>query len=168
MAVALTARFGFVTEVGQEPGSLNILALWNGEGFGENFTYQVKGTPCERVLAKDLVSIQKDVQKAYPEDAWLGDIGAQSYMAVPLLGPDGSALGHIGILHDATVEATQERVAVLQAFASRASGEPGRALLGSAATWPAGWHRGPAPPRLSPHMRDRTDGGWPAAAATIP
>ena len=123
LAVALGTRFGFVSEVATEPGCVNLLAFWTGERFGDNFTYQVKGTPCERVLGSDLVSIQKDVQKAYPKDAWLGEIGAQSYMAAPLIASDGSALGHIGVLHDAPVEAPQEQVAVLWAFANRAAGE---------------------------------------------
>ena len=123
LAVALNVRFGFVSELTGEPGCVKVLAFWTGEAFGENFTYPVRGTPCERVLAKNLVSIQKDVQKAYPEDAWLGEIGAESYMAVPLLGADGSALGHLGVLHDAPMETSEEKLAVLQAFAIRAAGE---------------------------------------------
>ena len=123
LAVALDARFGFVTEIADKPASLKVLAFWTGEEFGENFTYPVKGTPCERVLGKQFVSIEKGVQKAYPEDAWLAEIGAESYLAVPLLDSDGSALGHLGVLNDAPLDASQEAVAVLQAFATRAAGE---------------------------------------------
>ena len=123
LAVALGVRFGFVSELAEEPGFLKILAFWTGEAFGENFTYSMKGTPCERVLAKNLVSISSDVQRTYPEDVWLGEIGAESYMAVPLLGSDGIPIGHVGVMDDAPMEASEESVTVLRAFADRAAGE---------------------------------------------
>lgn len=123
LAVTLNARFGFVSEVAEEPSSFKLLAFWTGEAFGENFTYPVRGTPCERVLGKHLVSITNGVQRAYPEDVWLTEIGAESYMAVPLIGPNSSAIGHIGVLDDTPLYASEENLTVLRAFAARAAGE---------------------------------------------
>ena len=123
LAVAVDARFGFVSEVGEESGTLHLLAIWTGDDFGECITYPIEGTPCERVLGKNLVTIQKGVQKEYPEDLWLAEIGAESYMAVPLLGSDGRPIGHLGVIHDSPLATSEESVAVLHAFAARAAGE---------------------------------------------
>ncbi len=123
LAVALDARFGFVSEVGEEPGTLQLLALWTGAEFGESIAYATEGTPCERVLMKNLVAIRKGVCKSYPKDEWLREVQAEGYMAAPLLGADGSAIGHIGVIGTSPVESSNENITVLRAFAVRAAGE---------------------------------------------
>ena len=111
VAVALDARFGFVSKTADKPGYLELLGLWNGETLEDPFSYSTKDTPCERVLGKGLVSIPKGVVKAYPRDVWLREIGAESYSAVPLLSSEGRPIGHVGVIHDAPLEASEESVA---------------------------------------------------------
>src|SRR5437667_139805 len=51
LASALHVRYAFIAEcVEERDDRVRSRAFWKGEGFGENFEYDVAGTPCMRVL----------------------------------------------------------------------------------------------------------------------
>src|SRR4030095_11996139 len=50
LAHLLKLKYAFITECKDSSNTeLRTLAFWNGEGYGENFSYLVKGTPCEAI-----------------------------------------------------------------------------------------------------------------------
>jgi PAS domain S-box-containing protein len=121
-ARALQAKYSFVAESLSENESRS-LAYWEGTEFGEGFTYQFPGTPCQRVAAGYVCSTETGIQQLYPEDKWLGVIGAESYIGVPMMGSDGKVLGHIAVLDAKPMRPTADDVAILKIFAARASVE---------------------------------------------
>jgi formate hydrogenlyase transcriptional activator len=121
-AQALGARYAFVAETLNENES-HSLAYWEGTDFGAAFSYRFPGTPCQRVAAGYICATASGLQEKYPEDKWLQQIGAESYVGVPIKHADGRVLGHIAVLHTEPMEPSEEDIAVLKIFAARACSE---------------------------------------------
>src|SRR5215475_9035121 len=49
MAQALRARYAFITSCDDQKHARS-LAFWKGDGFGEDFQFDIADTPCEEVL----------------------------------------------------------------------------------------------------------------------
>jgi formate hydrogenlyase transcriptional activator len=121
-AQSIGARYSFVAQTLNENESQS-LAYWEGADFGEGFSYRFPGTPCQRVAQGYVCSCGSGLADKYPEDKWLRQIGAESYIGVPMKNAQGKTLGHIAVLHTAAMEATEENIAVLKIFAARACSE---------------------------------------------
>ena len=121
-ALALGARYAFASETLSELESRS-LAYWEGTGFGEGFSYRFPGTPCQRVAAGHVCATPTNIQRLYPEDLWLQQIAADSYIGVPMRNAAGKVLGHIAVLHTEPLEPTPEHLAILQIFAARGCAE---------------------------------------------
>ena len=127
LASALHVRYTFISEcVEGAEGRIRTRAFWNGEGFGENFEYDVTGTPCRRVLGGEIAHYGKDVQRLFPDDKDLVALGAESYLGVPVLDPSGPLVGHLVILDDKPMPDTTRALPILRVFASRAGAELAR------------------------------------------
>lgn len=124
MATALETRFGFVSELVDPNGKrVRLVAFWEGNKFAENFEYSTEGTPCEHVVGKGLAFFASSLQEQFPDDAWLREIGAESYLAIPLFGSDGKPLGHMGVIDDKPMAEGRDAEDILRILASRASAE---------------------------------------------
>jgi formate hydrogenlyase transcriptional activator len=121
-AQALGAQYAFVAETLSEMESRS-LAFWEGTDFGAGFTYRFPGTPCQRVAAGHVCVTPSGLQEKFPEDLWLQQIGAQSYVGVPLRDAQGRTLGHLAVLHREPMEPSEEDIATLQIFAARGCAE---------------------------------------------
>ncbi|MEE8551277.1 MAG: PAS domain S-box protein, partial [Gemmatimonadota bacterium] len=130
LAKTIGARFAFLSEVvDQRAGRLRLIALWTGGEFEEGFEYDVDGTPCREVLRGTLCAYPADVQDSFPDDVWLKEIGAECYMAVPLFGSAGDVIGHLGVVHDHSLDNLSLAEHVLRAVEVRASAELERVRL---------------------------------------
>jgi len=121
-AQSIGARYAFVAQTLNENESQS-LAYWEGSDFGEGFSYRFPGTPCQRVAQGYVCSTECGLWEKYPEDKWLKQIGAESYIGVPMKNAEGRTLGHIAVLHTGPLTATEENIAVLKIFAARACSE---------------------------------------------
>ena len=127
LASALRVRYAFVAECVEGPGDrVRTRAFWKGDGFAENFEYDVPGTPCMRVLEGKIAHYGKDVQRLFPDDRDLADLGAQSYLGVPVLDPSGPLVGHLVILDDQPMMDDSRALAIMRVFAARAGAELSR------------------------------------------
>src|SRR6267378_3145088 len=102
-AQALGARYAFAAETLSEMESRS-LAYWEGTGFGDGFSYRFLGTPCLRVSQGHVCYTKSGLRTAFPEDLWLQQIGADSYVGVPMRNAAGKVLGHVAVLHTAMQE----------------------------------------------------------------
>jgi formate hydrogenlyase transcriptional activator len=121
-AQALDARYAFVAETLSEMESRS-LAFWEGADFGEGFTYRFPGTPCQRVAAGHVCATTSGLREKFPEDLWLQQIGAESYVGVPMRNAQGRTIGHLAVLHTDPMEPTEEDLATLKIFAARGCAE---------------------------------------------
>jgi formate hydrogenlyase transcriptional activator len=121
-AQALDARYAIVAETLSEMES-RLLAFWDGSDFGAEFTYRFPGTPCQRVAAGHTCAVSSGLQTKFPEDLWLQQIGAESYVGIPFRNAQGRTLGHLAVLHRTPMEPSEEDIATLQIFAARGCAE---------------------------------------------
>jgi PAS domain S-box-containing protein len=123
LARALGVRYAVVAEFLPKEAAARTLAFWTGEGFASSVTYPLLGTPCQAVLGGHLSHHPKGLRGAFPEDAALVDLGAESYLGVPLRTAEGAILGHLFVMDTAPLPATARHEALMQIFAARATGE---------------------------------------------
>jgi PAS domain S-box-containing protein len=124
MAEALGATGGFVTQllVGDPLMGRTIAAVVDGKVM-ENFSYAVKGTPCENLLTSDAWVVSKQVVEEYPDAPMLAFLGAQGYVGRRLDNSSGRALGHLFVVFREPIKEVGFISSTLQIFASRAAGE---------------------------------------------
>jgi PAS domain S-box-containing protein len=124
MAAALDTRHAWITEYDSEKRRLKALAFWVGGGLLSDFEIDIAGTPCEAVIDKSqLVLYPDNILKLFPHSEKLKELGAVSYMGVPLLDLDRTTLGHLAVIDDRPMPEEPGRLALFQIFAARAAAE---------------------------------------------
>ncbi|MCQ3976180.1 MAG: hypothetical protein DPW09_22360 [Anaerolineae bacterium] len=127
LAAALQVRYAFVTQFSPEPAPMvHMLAYWAGDGFAENEEYELADTPCECVIQQSEVCLFQDVQRRFPQDLDLAEMGVQSYLGAPLLNAAGQVLGHLVVMDDRPMSETLRDNPILKIFAARAGAELAR------------------------------------------
>ncbi|HKI74354.1 MAG TPA: histidine kinase N-terminal 7TM domain-containing protein [Pseudomonadales bacterium] len=124
LAMALGSRSAFIG-VRDASGNdrITTLAFWERDGFRENFSYDLSGSPCETLLSQRTCVFQGDVQSQFPADRGLAEMGVTSYIGTRLTAFGDNQTGVLVVMNDkpfANVEAT---VSVLEVFAIRAASE---------------------------------------------
>jgi signal transduction histidine kinase len=125
LAQALGVRYAFISEcMDAPPTRVRSFAFWQGDEFGEEFEYNLYGTPCERIIGSNSYQcFPTQLQSLFPEDRDIVDMTAQSYAGIPLLTSTGELLGHLAVLDDKSMESTDRNQAILEIFAVRAAAE---------------------------------------------
>jgi PAS domain S-box-containing protein len=82
LAEAFSVRVAVVSEIANDEGTrARTLALWVGDGYRENFEYELAGTPCEDIVHKTTCHYPDRLQERFPNDRWLVEEGLESYLA---------------------------------------------------------------------------------------
>lgn len=124
LARVLNTRGAWVTEYLPESRRLSSLAFWLGEGWVDEYEYEIAGTPCEPVIErKNMIHVEDNVVDLYPGDPDLEPLGAVSYMGVPLLDIEGKVLGHLAVLDSKPMPEESRVISIFRIFAARASAE---------------------------------------------
>jgi PAS domain S-box-containing protein len=124
LAAALGVRYALVGAVAGDCGcKIRTLAVWDGDGPAENFTYSLAGTPCEMVVGRTPCTYPAGVQELFPEDGHLRKLGAESYLGLPLFGSRDQPLGLIAVLDDKPLPEADSNEAIVRIFAARAAAE---------------------------------------------
>ena len=99
LAQALSIYGAWVTEYLPEEGALKALAFYAGGGWIEDWEQSIEGTPCEAVIREQrLVHFPDRVVDLFPMVDGLREMGAVSYLGVPLKDLGGEILGHLAVL----------------------------------------------------------------------
>ena len=64
----------------------------------DNFEYELAHTPCASALTQTFAYFDRDVRATFPQFQYSGDLGAESYCAVPLRTKDGAAIGLLVVM----------------------------------------------------------------------
>jgi two-component system, sporulation sensor kinase A len=126
LAQALGVRYAFISEcMDAPPTRVRSFAFWEETEFGEEFEYNLRGTPCELVIESNSYRCFPDrIQTLFPEEKdEFEAMGAQSYAGIPLLTSTGDLLGHLAVLDDKSMESNDRNRSILEIFASRAAAE---------------------------------------------
>ncbi|OKH39800.1 hypothetical protein NIES2119_05545 [[Phormidium ambiguum] IAM M-71] len=126
LAQVLEVRYAFIAEfVDSEKLLVRTLAVWAGNDFGDNFTYNLLGSPCEKVNTQnDLCIYPNSVQSLFLENNNLVTLQAESYAGVPIVDANGNTLGLLAVLDTKPMaEEIAMQSAILRIFATRAGAE---------------------------------------------
>jgi len=124
LADALQVRYTFLAECTDASNTrTRTIAFWTGEGFRENVTYLLAGTPCKYVVDGDVCCYPKRIQSIFPEDQDLVNLDVESYLGIPLHDSSGNILGHLAVMDDKPMNAKPHDLAILKIFAARAGVE---------------------------------------------
>lgn len=122
LAQSLQVKCILVSEcVGPDNRRVRTLAFFDNGDIGENFEYDVAGTPCERVVGGEMCNITSGLEEQYPVEA-----GFQSYLGVPAVDVSGKVLGHLAILDKTDMSHLPHAESILKIFATRVGVELNR------------------------------------------
>jgi PAS domain S-box-containing protein len=111
----------------EEQQRISSISIYSHGQIAENFSYDLRDTPCERVLNDSMCFYASDVQTAFPRDFLLTEMGVDSYLGIPLLGSKGQLLGIIVMLNDKPMPFPKEAESILSIIAARSGSELERA-----------------------------------------
>src|SRR5262245_7046063 len=124
LAAAMNVHGAWVTEYIEESRRLKALAFWLGDGWVNDYEYDITGTPCGEVVEDQrVVHIPENVIELYPKDPDLKRMHAVSYMGIPLQDVDGKVLGHLAVLDLKPLPQDQRLLEIFRIFQSRAAAE---------------------------------------------
>lgn len=124
LAFALGAKYAFVGAVDKESRrSVRTLAFWNNGQFADNFTYELAGSPCERLLTQRTYIIAGTLEEEFSNAFALAQLDATDSIGTRLSGVDRSMLGVLVVMNDAPFSNVQASASVLEVFATRAAAE---------------------------------------------
>lgn len=123
LAQLLGVGYAFIARVNPVERTVRTLSLFTPTGPSDNIQYDLEGTPCADVEGRCLLAIASDVCARYPEDRLLVDMGAQSYMGVPLFSSSGSPIGLLVVIDTRPMPDSEMARNILTIFAGRAQGE---------------------------------------------
>ncbi|MGE3536466.1 MAG: CHASE domain-containing protein [Candidatus Tectimicrobiota bacterium] len=124
LAQALNVEYVFVGEVIDPPMErIRTTVVYAQGSMADNFAYDLRGTPCEQVVGKQLCSYPRLVAEQFPEDTMLRDMRIQGYVGAPLFDSTGRALGLLVVLSQQPLQHVERTSVMLQIFAARAAAE---------------------------------------------
>lgn len=89
----LQVEVTFVGELSEDGTSVRTIAACMDGGIMENFSYELAGTPCSTVMGVKICSYPSGVQKLFPDDQALVDMGIEGYIGVPLFSSTNKPMG---------------------------------------------------------------------------
>ena len=125
LASALRAKYAYATAC-EDGVHAKGLAFWDGSKFGPYWEFDVTGTPCMKVVRGEVCHYPRDLQGLFPHEEFLKEINANSYLGVPMRDVEGRVVGHLAILHDQSMNLSQNSIDVVKIFAARAAAEVNR------------------------------------------
>jgi diguanylate cyclase (GGDEF)-like protein/PAS domain S-box-containing protein len=102
------------------------LAVWSNGRLLSNVTYPLVGTPCETAIGSGACLYEHDVQARFPDDKFLCELGAESYLGRPLYAADGGLIGLLAVLKNSPMQLDGLAGEILQIAAAQAGAELGR------------------------------------------
>ncbi len=127
LARATGAERAYVGELLEGGRRMRTVARYADGTHGASVEYDLRGSPCEQVLARgELLVWERDVAAAFKQRDGLAEAGIQSYMGVPLVGVDGKPAGLMNVLSTHPLPRSARLEAVFRIFAARAEAELAR------------------------------------------
>lgn len=122
LAGALQVRYAFITECNNGKHA-RVLAFWNGDHFGQTFEFDVANTPWMKVVQGGVCHYREGLVRLFPLNTVLADMGAESFLGVPMLDQSEQLIGHIAIMDEKPMERDEHAIDLVKIFAARAAAE---------------------------------------------
>ncbi|MCE8019238.1 sensor domain-containing phosphodiesterase [Halomonas sp. MCCC 1A11036] len=106
--------------------SIRTVAFWSKGALQPATVYALAGTPCEHVLNDEICEFSDSVCQRFPDDTILQELGAESYVGIPLRAPQGDLVGLLAVLSSRPLELSAYAPEVLRIAAAQAGAEMAR------------------------------------------
>jgi signal transduction histidine kinase len=116
---------GRVVNLADGHEGIRTLAVWGDRDFLPNMEYSLQHTPCSNVTDQTMCFHGCGIQQAYPLDALLVDMAAESYVGMPMVDTEGRTLGILSAIDTKPIDENKRLLALslLSIFAARAAAE---------------------------------------------
>ncbi|MFZ6818415.1 ATP-binding protein [Undibacterium sp. Ji22W] len=119
----LNADYVLIDKLGTELHTAETVGLFARGTLQPNFSYDLKGTPCERVVGNDPCIFASNIQELFPEDHLLVEMEVQSYVGIPFWDSRGDPIGIIAVLNKQPMHNAERIKSLLQLVAAAAGAE---------------------------------------------
>ena len=119
----LDVAYAFVGEIIDGGARVRTLAFCADGQIKPNFEYDVRGTPCEIVVERDVCLYPRSARRLFPMDPDLAALGVEAYGGAPLYDSHGKCLGLVVVMDRAEFRDADLVGALLQMFAVLVAGE---------------------------------------------
>jgi len=116
----------------QQPGQMQVRAFHLDGETRENFSYDIRYTPCETVVGHGFRLYPTQLAKLFPGDLDFRDLGFDSYAGHPLNDAAGQPVGLIAVVSRGCLERPAFVESVMRIFAVRVNAELARVSAGEA------------------------------------
>lgn len=128
LAAALDMRYviaGRLIVMANGHEGIRTLALWGGGDYLPNIEYSLLHTPCQDVTDQSMCFHASGIQADYPRDTLLVDMGAESYIGMPMIDTEGNTLGILSAIDTRAISDDKRLLALslLSIFATRCAAE---------------------------------------------
>ncbi|MCC6141572.1 MAG: PAS domain-containing protein [Nitrospira sp.] len=125
LAAALQAEYVVIGQFANEQADrIRTLAVAAEGKRGDNFDYDLAGTPCSQVMLKETYcAYTSEVAHLFPQDLMLEDLKIQAYTGIPLIDSNRRTRGILLALFRRPITDIGPAAALLRVFAARASAE---------------------------------------------
>jgi PAS domain S-box-containing protein len=124
LSSALKTRYAWVTEYRERLRRLQTLAFCMDGRLQAPFEIDIDGTPCEKIIDHaQFVHYPDNILELFPASTKLKELGAVSYMGVPLTDLTGAVLGHLAVIDNQPMPQAPRSLALFRIFAARAAAE---------------------------------------------
>ncbi|KAA0010091.1 sensor domain-containing phosphodiesterase [Billgrantia pellis] len=106
--------------------SIRTVAFWSRGSLQPTSVYELAGTPCEHVLNDQVCEFSESVRQRFPHSELLQELGAESYVGIPLHAPEGRLVGLLAVLSGHTLHMADYAPEVLRIAAVQAGAEMAR------------------------------------------
>ncbi len=126
LGLTLGADIVFVAKLlNLDPGEIRTLAMYADGEIVENIDYQLKGTPCRKVVEGQLNVVSRNAKKLYP-DTVLAELDVEAYIGIPLRDSSGATNGLMSVMFRRPLESIAMAQSMIRIFAIRAEAELAR------------------------------------------
>ncbi len=125
LAKALDVAYVLVSEtVDGSAERFRTIACWSVDHLAEPLEYDLRGTPCHKVVeSQQVCHFADNLQSLFPEAPLLAEMNAISYVGVPLLDGAQTIIGNLCIFHTQPLPENENVIALMTVFAARAAAE---------------------------------------------
>lgn len=123
LSEALPVDIVFVGEMVEGRDAIQTVALIDRGNYQPNFSYDLVDTPCENVIDNTTCCYASGIQKDFPKDILLQDMGIESYCGTPLFDSKGKPIGIIVLLDRSPLKEADLIRSIIEVYSDRAAAE---------------------------------------------
>lgn len=123
LSETLNAEFAFIGRLLPDDEVIDIISIYGLGNTMPTYQYSLQNTPCKHVLQNSIYILTNNVQKVFPNDKRMADMGIRSYSGIRLNNALGKPIGILVIMSQNNIHSPQLIKDLLRIFSVRASYE---------------------------------------------